>query len=163
MNGAFLTRLSPIIDEAGPDAARGAAAVALVDAYRHNLYGRFGIGPSCRPTRRAKEEAKDALDDLRLRVLRAELAASAGAAHIYMVARQRIEMARRAIELCIADDRGGDRPASSDRDDAASPGDARVVAAGRRRLRGRRAIVTSWQAIRQSCDLLARFAASPFH
>ena len=123
MNDAFLTRLSQIIDEAAPDAARAAVAVALVDAYRHSLYGRLRIGASRRPTTQAKDQAKDALDDLRLKVLRAELAAPAGAARIYLLARQRIEMARRALALCIIDDR------SAALAEFSGCGDTRIVAA----------------------------------
>ena len=106
MNDAFLTRLSHIVETA-PDALQSAEAITLVDAYRHSLYGRLGIVSSCRPTKRAKEEAKEALDDLRHKVLRAEVAAPAGSARIYLAVRQRIEMARRSIDLCIADDGGG--------------------------------------------------------
>src|SRR5262249_52945140 len=104
MNVAFLTRLARIVADAAPDAARTADAIALVDAYRQSLYGRIGIDASCRPTMWAKEQAKDALDDLRLKVLRAELGAPAGAACIYRVARERIEMARRALDLRLVDD-----------------------------------------------------------
>jgi hypothetical protein len=161
MNVAFLTRLSRIAAEPASDAARAAGATALVDAYRHSLYGRLGIGGSCRPTTRAKEEAKDALDDLRLKVLRAELDAPAGAARIYRVARQRIEMTRRALALCIADNRGAVPPQTSGCDDAAPRDDARIIADMRRRLRDRNAFLTSQEAIRQSRDLLARCAASP--
>ena len=154
MNVAFLTRLAHIVAEAAPDAARAAGAVALVDAYRHSLFGRLGIAASCRPTTRAKEEAKDALDDLRLKVLRAELAAPTGTARIYMVARQRIEMARRALALCIADDRSAVLPEVAPRDDA------RIIADMRRRLRDRHAVLTSRDAIRQSRDLLDRCTAA---
>jgi hypothetical protein len=156
MNVAFLTRLARIVEEAAPDAARAAEAVALVDAYRHNLFARLRIGSSCRPTRRAKEEAKDAFDDLRLKVLRAELGAPDGPARIYMVARQRIEMARRALEPCIDDDCGGDLRQPADSHHGAPREDARVIADMRRRLRDRHAFRTSWEAIRQSRDLLAR-------
>ena len=151
-NSAFLTRLSRIVDEAASDAARAAGAIALVDAYRHQLFGRLGVGSACRPTPRAKEEAKDALDDLRLKVLHAELDALAGDARIYMVARQRIEMSRRALELCIADDRGADCQGSTGHHDAAPRDDARFIAGMRRR----HAFLTSWEAIRQSRGLLAR-------
>jgi len=161
MNVAFLTRLSRIADEAAPDAAQAAGATALVDAYRHQLFGRLGIGSSRRPTRLAKDGARNALDDLRLKVLRAELDAPASAATLYTVARQRIEMARRALELCIADDHGADLPEFAGRDDTARRDDARLLAGMRGRLRDRRAILTSWEAIRQSRDLLARCAAPP--
>jgi hypothetical protein len=159
MNAAFLTRLSRIVDETAPDAARIAAASALVDTYRHKLLGRLGIASSCRPTPQAKEEARDALDDLRLKVLRAELDAPAGVACIYMAARQRIEMARRALELCIADDRGADLPVFPDGDEAARRDDFRIIASLRCRLRDREAFATSREAIRQSRDLLARCTA----
>src|SRR5262249_10205075 len=61
------------------------------------------IDASCRPTMRAKAQAKDALDDLRLKVLRAELGAPADAARIDWVARERIEM-HRALDLHLVDD-----------------------------------------------------------
>jgi hypothetical protein len=161
MNVAFLTRLSRIVDEAAPDSARAAGAIALVDAYRHSIFSRLGIGSSCRPTPWAKKQAKDALDDLRLKVLRAEIGAPDGLARIYMVARQRIEMARRALELCIDDDCGGDLPKPAGRQHhGAARDDARIIAEMRRRLRDRRAFLTSCEAIRQSRDLLARSAGS---
>ncbi len=162
MNVVFLTRLSRIVEAVAADAARAAEATALVNAYRHSLYDRLGIGPSCRPTRRAKAAAKDALDDLRREVLRAELDAPADAAPTYMAARQRIEMSRRALELCIADDRGDDHQECSAPDDAVSPDDASVIAGIRYRLRDRHAFLTSREAIRQSRNLLARCAA-PSH
>jgi hypothetical protein len=106
---AVLTRLSRIADVAAPDVARAAAARALVDAYSHGLFDRLGIVAAHRPTTRAKQDAKDALDALRLAVFRAELAADPAAAHVFMVARQRIEMARRALELrLVADERLAD-------------------------------------------------------
>jgi hypothetical protein len=135
MNLAFLTRLSRIVAESAPDTARAAGAIALVDAYRHSLFGRLGIAASSRPTTRAKDEAKDALDDLRLKVLRAELEAPVGTDRIYSAARQRIEMARRALALCIADD---SRPSpSSGCDEGAPRNDARIIADMRHRLRAR--------------------------
>jgi hypothetical protein len=162
---AFLIRLSRIVGETAPGAARAAAAIALVDAYRRKLYGRLGIVASCRPTAHAKEQAKDELDDLWHEALKAELGAPAGATGIYTAARRRIEMARRALELRITDDQGCDRSASPDRhaEGHADPRDARLIAAMRHRLRDRRSIVTSWEAIRQSRDLLARLAAPFFH
>ncbi len=163
-NAAFLTRLSHIVEQAVPDSTRAASATALVDAYRHNLCGRLGIVSSCRPTARAKQDAKDMLDDVRLKILKAELGAPAGTARIYTMARQRIEMARLALELRITDDCGCERPSASEParhpdHDGARPDDARLIAAIRLRLRDRRAIDMSREAIRQSCDLLARFVA----
>jgi hypothetical protein len=166
-NGAFLTRLSRIVDQAASDAARAAGAVALVDAYRRNLFGRLGIVASCRPTAWTKEAAKDELDDLWHEILKAEVGAPPGAARIYAAARQRIEMARRVLKLRIADDRTCERAASSGGDRHADcdavQRDIRLIAAVRRRLCDRRVIVTSWEAIRQSRDLLARYAAPFFH
>jgi len=161
MNVAFLTKLSRIADEAAPDTGQAAGATALVDAYRHQLFGCLGIGSSRRPTLLAKDEAKNALDDLRLKVLRAELDAPAGAAAIYLAARQRIELARRVLELCIADDRDSGLQEFAGRDRNARRDDARILAGMRGRLRDRRAFLTSWEAIRQSRDLLARCAAPP--
>jgi hypothetical protein len=160
MNVAFLTRLARIVAESAPDAARAAGAIALVEAYRHSLFGRLGIAASCRPTTRAKEEAKDALDDLRLKILRAELAAPPDTARIYMMARQRIEMARRALALCIADDRSAVLPQSSGCADVAPRDDTRIIADMRHRLRDRHAVLTSRDAIRQSRDLLDRCAVA---
>jgi hypothetical protein len=50
------------------------------------------------------------------------------------------------------------RPGSPD----GSLEDRRFIDGMRHRLRDRQAIVTSWQAIRQSRDLLARFVARAF-
>jgi hypothetical protein len=158
-NLAVLTRLSRIAAEAASDMARAAAVRALVEAYTHGLYDRLEIVVSRRPTTRAKQDAKDELDALRLMVFRAELGADAGAARVFATARQRIEMARRALDLRIVDEErrqdGGTGPSPDRRDHRT------FIHAMRKRLRDKRAIVTSWEAIRQSRDLLARFLAPP--
>jgi hypothetical protein len=210
-NDAFLKRLFRIVEEAVHTAERAADARALVDAYRERLYARHGISRSRRPTMQAKQHAKDALDDLRLKVLKAELEAPAGSASIFTAARYRIEMTRRALDLRIVADEGvgvgsvaiyrhagrmvelqavrldpqrqpghsrAPLPAPSCRDvpqehlvstvmawgianlpdmHAASQDDRRLIEALRRRLRDPRLLVKSYEAIRQSRDLLARF------
>jgi hypothetical protein len=154
-NVAFLTRLFCIVGEAAPDEARAADALALVDAYTHRLYGRLGIAASRRPTTQAKECAKDAFDDLRHSLLNAELGASAGTARIFAAARHRIEMARRALAIRLADDEGADGHGSNEH--TACDDDRQLIETMRRRLRDERAIVASQDAIRQSRKLLARF------
>jgi hypothetical protein len=103
-NLAVLTRLSRIAGEPASDVARAAATCALVDAYTRGLYDRLGIVMTHRPTIRAKQDAKDELDAVRLMVFRAELGAADGVAHVFATARQRIEMARRALDLRIVDE-----------------------------------------------------------
>ena len=158
---AFLTRLSDIVEQSGSEAVQVAGVIALVDIYRHSLYGKLGIGPSCRPTRQVKQHAKDVLDALRREVLRAEVCAPAGTASIYTAARERIEMARRTLELHIADDRDLAPPVAAapdvrPRHDAVVRDGFRALTAMRQRLRGRGAIKAGWEAIRQSRKLLAR-------
>ncbi len=160
---AVLTRLSRIADEAASDVARAAAVRALVDAYSHGLYVRLGIAPAHRPTARAKEDAKDALDALRLTVFRAELGADAAAARIFAVARQRIEMARRALDLRLVADEGSRSPEigrSADGAVAKPDDDRTLIDAMRGRLRDQSAFVASREAIRQSRALLARCGVS---
>ena len=82
-----------------------AAGLAVGVAY---LYDRLGIAATCRSTTGTKQEAKDELDALRLMVFRAELGAEADAARIFAVARQRIDMARRSLELRRVDDEAGE-------------------------------------------------------
>ena len=106
-NVAFLTKLSQIADRACSDVAQTAAR-ALVDAYKNCLYERLGIVATRRPTMRAKQEAMDEIDALRVMVFRAELGAEADAARIFAVAKQRIEMARRALGLRLVDDEAGE-------------------------------------------------------
>jgi hypothetical protein len=210
-NDAFLRRLFRIVDEAVPAAERAADARALVDAYRERLYAQHGISRSRRPTMQAKQHAKDALDDLRLKVLKAELEAPAGSASIFATARYRIEMTRRALDIrIVADEDVSGRsvaiyrhagrtvelqavrldqqrqlgharalpPPPGCRDvpeeqlvstvmawgianlpdmQAASQDDRRLIEALRRRLRDVRVLVKSYEAIRQSRNLLARF------
>jgi hypothetical protein len=159
----------------------------------------------------AKQHAKDALDDLRLKVLKAELEAPAGSASIFATARYRIEMTRRALDIrIVADEDVSGRsvaiyrhagrtvelqavrldqqrqlgharalpPPPGCRDvpeeqlvstvmawgianlpdmQAASQDDRRLIEALRRRLRDVRVLVKSYEAIRQSRNLLARF------
>jgi hypothetical protein len=210
-NDAFLRRLFRIVDEAVPAAERAADARALVDAYRERLYAQHGVCALRRPTIQAKQRAKDTLDDLRLKVLKAELEAPADSAGIFSTARYHIEMTRRALDIRIVADedvssrsvvsyRHADRtvelkavrldqqrqpgharalpPALSCRDvpeehlvstvmawgianlpdvHAASQDDRRLIEGLRRRLRDARFLVKSYEAIRQSRNLLARF------
>jgi hypothetical protein len=156
-NLAVLTRLSRIAGEPASDVARAAATCALVDAYTRGLYDRLGIVMTHRPTIRAKQDAKDELDAVRLMVFRAELGAADGVAHVFATARQRIEMARRALDLRIVDEErrreGNAGPSPETRDDRT------FIHAVRERLRDKRAVGASWEAIRQSRELLARFGA----
>jgi hypothetical protein len=210
-NDAFLRRLFRIVEEAVPTAERAADARALVDAYRERLYAQHGISRSRRPTMQAKQRTKDALDDLRLKVLKAELEAPAGSASIFATARYRIEMTRRALDIrIVADEAVGVRSIASNRhagravglqavrlDPQRQPGDSRaplpapscrdvseehlvstvmawgianlpdmhaasqddrqLIEALRRRLRDARVLVKSYEAIRKSRNLLARF------
>jgi len=70
-------------------------------------------------------------------------------------------MARRALELRITEDGGSWRSvAANDASHRAGDGragdDRRLIAAMRLRLRDQREFVSSWEAIQQSRDLLAR-------
>jgi len=160
-NLAVLTRLSRIAGEPASDVARAAATCALVDAYTRGLYDRLGIVMTHRPTIRAKQDAKDELDAVRLMVFRAELGAADGVAHVFATARQRIEMARRALDLRLVDE---ERRREGNAGPAAGPSpetrdDRTFIHVVRERLRDKRAVVASWEAIRQSRELLARFGA----
>jgi hypothetical protein len=134
---AFLTRLSRIAGESAGDEVCASHVAALVHAYELALYARLGMARSRRPTTRAKESAREAWEDLRRRVLQAELGAPAGAAAAYAAARDRIEMARRALAIRVTAD---DAPAGvslSQRDDS------RRLDAIRARLHDRRALVAT--------------------
>jgi hypothetical protein len=179
-NAAFLTRLCRIADASAPREERSACASALLDAYTTRLYDRLGITATPRPSRRAKAQAEDVLGDLRLRVLKMEIGAPACAAEIFATTRHRIEMTRRALAIRLASDEGaGDRSVArvraADRVIAVRPSrlkpgqrratacreDRRWIAEIHRRLDDRRVIATSWEAIRQSRYLLARFDGPP--
>ena len=117
-----------------------------------------------RVPKRAKAMATDTLDDLRLKVLKAEIAAPAATAAIFATARYRIEMVRRALEIRIVDDEAAATPSRLATQDDPQPAltsavrrnDRRIIQALRRHLNDRHAVVQSWEAIRQSHDLLAR-------
>jgi hypothetical protein len=114
---AFLTRLSLIAGESAGDEACAARVAALVRAYETALYARLGVARSGRLAAGAKEIAREALEDLRRRVLKAELGAPASAAAVFAAARDRIEMARRALTLRVTaeDDGGGSARRRDDR------------------------------------------------
>ena len=123
-NIAFLTRLRQIADECAPGDKCPASAVALFNIYLARLYAELNIGQSNRPTNKAKMEADSTLADLRLDVLRIEVASTGACAVVFAAIRYLIEMARRALAIRITCDEGtqddwsdgtmaGDRPPSA--------------------------------------------------
>jgi hypothetical protein len=164
---AFLTRLRRIADEATPLEERRARAFALVDAYKAGLSARLGIANGGKLTQHAKALAGDALDELRLEVLKTEIEVSGAAAILFAATRYRIEMVRRALALRLAHDGDADvsepvrpplsHPNHPDRPPRykTSDDDLRIIRALRRQLADRRAVVMSRHAILQSHALIA--------
>ena len=103
-NIAFLTRLRQIADECAPGDKCPASAVVLFNIYLARLYAELNIGRSNRPTTQAKAEADSTLADLRLDVLRIEVASTGACAVVFAAIRYLIEMARRALAIRITCD-----------------------------------------------------------
>jgi hypothetical protein len=103
-NIAFLTRLRQIADECAPGDKCPASAVALFNIYLARLYAELNIGQSNRPTTKAKAQADSTLADLRLDVLRIEVASTGACAVVFAAIRYLIEMARRALAIRITCD-----------------------------------------------------------
>jgi hypothetical protein len=159
-NAAFVTRLRHIVDTSVPSDERAVRAMALLDLHKARLYDQLGITPSCRPTVQAKTQAEDALDDLRLKVLKVEIDAPASSTEIYAGIRHRIEMTRRALAIRLTDNEERMDRVLLDIEFCPGcfrPDDRRWIDAVRDRLRDRHTVAASWEAIRDSRDLLARF------
>ena len=103
-NAAFLTRLRQMAEACEPGAECPASAIALFNIYLARLYARLDIGQSNRPTRKARAEADVSLADLRLDVLRIEVASAGACATVFAAIRHHIEMARRALAIRITCD-----------------------------------------------------------
>jgi hypothetical protein len=103
-NIAFLTRLRQIADECAPGDQCPASAIALFNIYLSRLYAELNIGQSNRPTTKTKAEADSTLADLRLEVLRTEVASTGVHAVVFAATRYLIEMARRALAIRITCD-----------------------------------------------------------
>ena len=103
-NIAFLTRLRQIADACEPGAECPTSAVALFNIYLARLYARLDIGQSNRPTHKARAEADSTLAELRLDVLRIEVASARVCADVFAAIRYHIEMARRALAIRITRD-----------------------------------------------------------
>jgi hypothetical protein len=145
---AFLTRLSLIAGGSAGDEASALHVAALVRAYEGALCAQLGITRSSRPAAGAKEIAIEALEELRREVLKAELRAAADAAAIFATARDRIDIARRALTLRVTADEPATGVSVGRRDDR------QRLDAIKSDLRNRRLIiVTSLDAIAQSREL----------
>lgn len=142
-------------------------ASALVHAYETILYGGLGMTGARRPTARAKEIAKEALETVRRELLKLEIEAPPASARVFAAVRERIEMARRALLLRVTVEDAGEptpgdpsRPADrSGADDASNTPidrheERRRLDAVRARLHDRHAVTKSWEAIQRSLDLL---------
>ena len=103
-NIAFLTRLRQIADACEPGAECPTSALALFNIYLARLYARLDIGQSNRPTHKARAEADSTLAELRLDVLRIEVASARVCADVFAAIRYHIEMARRALAIRITRD-----------------------------------------------------------
>jgi hypothetical protein len=171
-NIAFLTRLRQIADECAPGDKCPASAVALFNIYLARLYAELNIGQSNRPTTKAKAEADSTLADLRLDVLRIEVASTGACAVVFAAIRDHIEMARRALAIRITcdDDTQDDWPDGTIADDQPLSAtvlvfDARFrgprhdrtpsLAVPQWKLREQQAAVQSLQAIGRSHGVLA--------
>jgi hypothetical protein len=147
-NIAFLTRLARIASEATCTRTGAADATALAQAYEMVLFAGLGIVGSRRPTARAKELANESFEAMRRALLKSEIDAPSATAAIFAAARERIEMARRALTLRVTvEDAGAGRPL--DRYE-----DRQRLASLRTRLRDRHAVEQSRDAIRASLALL---------
>lgn len=105
-NAAFAARLGVIVDAYDPLDGCPDQALALFDAHTAELYRELDIHPAARPTTTAKLVADCALNDLRLRLLRAELAATGPAAALLATLRHRVDMCRRALAMHMTSDDG---------------------------------------------------------
>jgi hypothetical protein len=171
-NIAFLTRRRQIADECAPGDKCPASAIALFNIYLARLYAESNIGRSNRPTTIAKAKADTTLAELRLDVLRIEVASTGACAVVFAAIRYLIEMARRALAIRITsdDDTQDDWPDGTIADDW--PPSATVLVFGVRfrsvrhdrmlslevpqwKLREQQAVVQSLQAIGRSHSVLA--------
>jgi len=123
-NIALLTRLRQIADACEPGADCPGSAIALFNIYLARLYGRLDIGQANRPATKAKAEADSTLAELRLDVLRIEVASAGACATVFAAIRYHIEMARRALAIRITHD---DEPQDDWRDGAADLPSATVL------------------------------------
>jgi hypothetical protein len=147
-NVAFLTRLARIAGETVCAETRATRARALVHAYETVLYVGLGIAGQRRPTARAKEIANESFEALRRELLKSEIDAPPATMAMYAAARERVEMARRALALRVTIEDAG-APALSGRDD-----DRQRLASLRGYLRDRYAATQHRDAIRASRELL---------
>jgi gamma-glutamylcysteine synthetase len=115
-SAAFLTRLARIASESGCAETCTTRVTTLVAAYETVLYIGLGIAGAQRLTARTKEIAKEALEALRRELLKSEINASPAAAAVFAAARDRIDMARRALALRLTVEDAG-APASIGRND----------------------------------------------
>jgi len=167
-NIAFLTRLRQIAEESPPCDRCPPGAVSLFNIYLGRLYAQLDIGQSNRPTMRAKAQADSTLAALRIDVLRTEVAASNASAAVFAAIRYQIEMARRVLAIRITSDEDSPDALSDGRAAGLSATlvafDVRLRArrdqsqsndAVQRKLRGRRLVVQSLDAIRRSRGVLS--------
>jgi hypothetical protein len=103
-NAAFAARLARIVEAFDPLDGCPDQALALFDAHTAELYRRLDIHPLARPTTTTKLVADGVLSDLRLRLLRAELAAAGPAAALLATLRHRVDMCRRALAMQMTRD-----------------------------------------------------------
>jgi hypothetical protein len=149
-NVAFLTRLARIASETSCAEARAAHAAALVQAYAAMLYESLGITSSRRLTARAKEVAEASFDALRRALLKGEIDAPPALAGVFAAARERTEMARRALALRVTIEDAGE-PDHINRFD-----DRQWLLALHAGLRDRDALTRSQDAIEKSRELLGK-------
>jgi hypothetical protein len=103
-NAVFVKRLQQTLLEAGSANGCAERAIALFDDYRGQLYRQLDIDSATRPTTTTKMVADCTLNDLRQRILKAEIETGEPWRTILTAVRGRVDMARRALATHIAKD-----------------------------------------------------------
>ena len=103
-NAAFVIGLQRATGNGHSVEACSTRAVALFDIYRTELYRQLNIDTAKRPTATAKMTADCVLNDLRHRLLEAESSSAEPLRSTLAAARRRVDMARRALAMHLAED-----------------------------------------------------------
>jgi hypothetical protein len=103
-NAAFVTGLQRTTGHAHSVEACSIRAVALFDIYRTELYRQLNIDVAKRPTTTATMTADCVLNDLRLRLLKAESESAEPLRTTLAAVRHRVDRARRLLAMHTAED-----------------------------------------------------------
>jgi hypothetical protein len=103
-NAVFLKRLQRTLAKAGSANDCAEQVIALFDDYRGQLYRQLDIDSATQPTTTTKMVADCTLNDLRQRILKAEIETAEPWRAVLTAVRGRVDMARRALATHIAKD-----------------------------------------------------------